>query len=236
MLKQAFLRVMNEPRRKKLAAAAVGSRGTFCRAIGANAEFHEWLKQQGEVPYFTNRYEMYGAVQTTLLGTDPIDYLEFGVRHGASILFWATLNHSPESRFVGFDSFEGLPEAWESATGTSPKGSYSVGGAMPETSDKRVCFIKGWFNDTLRPFMGMFDAHSRLVIHNDADLFSSTLYTLATLDPIIKPGTVLIFDEFANPLHEWAAFQSYLSAFRRKCRLIGASGDYYTQMALELTE
>jgi hypothetical protein len=72
------------------------------------------------------------------------------------------------------------------------------------------------------------------VIHNDGDLFSSTLYTLATLDPILRPGSILIFDEFANPLHEWRAFNDYASAFGRKCKVLGAAGDYYTQVAMEI--
>jgi len=79
-----------------------------------------------------------------------------------------------------------------------------------------------------------FTPRSRVIIHNDGDLFSSTLYTLATLDPILRPGSILIFDEFANPLHEWRAFHDYLSAFGRSCKALGAAGDYYTQVAMEL--
>jgi O-methyltransferase len=79
-----------------------------------------------------------------------------------------------------------------------------------------------------------FNPHSRLIIHNDADLFSSTLYSLATIDPFLQPGSILIFDEFANPLHEWKAFQDYVSAFQRSFKVLGAAGEYYTQVAMEL--
>ena len=48
--------------------------------------------------------------------------------------------------------------------------------------------MKGWFNETLRPFLRDFTPRSRLMIHNDGDLFSSTLYTLATLDPHFAAG------------------------------------------------
>ena len=73
-------------------------------------------------------------------------------------------------------------------------------------------------------------AYSKLVIHNNADLFSSTM---ATLDPIFQPGSVLISDEFSNPLHEWGA-STILPAFRRPCRVLGAAGEYYTQVGMEL--
>lgn len=39
-------------------------------------------------------------------------FLEFGVLDGDSIRHWAGLNANPGSRFVGFDSFEGIPAAW----------------------------------------------------------------------------------------------------------------------------
>ena len=152
-------------------------------------------------------------MQSKVLAEEPIDYLEFGVRYGDSLFKWSALNSHPDSRFFGFDSFEGIPEDWVSVTGESKKGAMSVGGVVPQTSDPRIRFVKGWFNETLRPFLRDFTPRSRLIIHNDGDLFSSTLYTLATLDPILRPGSILIFDEFANPLHEWRAFHDYLLRF-----------------------
>ena len=83
-------------------------------------------------------------------------------------------------------------------------------------------------------FYSIFAPRSRLVIHNDSDLFSPTLYTLATLDPILQPGSILIFDEFANPLHEWCAFSDLCVRLRQKCKVLGVLGDYYTQVAMEL--
>jgi O-methyltransferase len=234
VLKNMALRILTEPRRKKFAAAVIGKHGRFYRAIGANAEFHRWLKAQGNFPYFSHRSELYRYVSGEVVRNAPIDYLEFGVRYGDSILAWAALNAHPNSRFVGFDSFEGLPEDWVSTTGTAAKGAFSVEGKIPETKDERICFVKGWFSDTLRPFLKSFATSSRMIVHNDADLYSSTMFTLATLDPILPLGSILLFDEFANPLHEWAAFQDYVSAFGRKFQLLGAAGDYYTQVALEL--
>ena len=229
-----ILRLLSEPRRKRIASAAVMNQAEFFNALGGNAQFHRWLREQRAFQYFPNRYDLYADLQSRILGQEPIDYLEFGVRYGDSLLRWSTINTHTNSRFIGFDSFEGLPENWTSVTGEAPKGSFSVGGAVPQTADSRIRFIKGWFNDTLRPFLQEFSPRSRLIIHNDGDLFSSTLFTLATLDPILQRGSILIFDEFSNPLHEWRAFQDYVSAFRRTCKVLGAAGEYYTQVAMEI--
>jgi macrocin-O-methyltransferase TylF-like protien len=229
-----LLLLMSEERRKRLASAMFRNQGDFLNALGGNTQLHHWLKANEPFPYFTDRFELYADIQSTKLKDEPIDYLEFGVRYGDSLFKWSRLNTHPESRFVGFDSFEGIPEDWVSVTGESKKGAMSVGGVVPQTTDPRIRFVKGWFNETLRSFLRNFTPRSRLIIHNDGDLFSSTLYTLATLDPILEPGSILIFDEFANPLHEWRAFYDYTAAFSRKCKALGAAGDYYTQVAMEI--
>jgi hypothetical protein len=50
----------------------------------------------------------------------------------------------------------------------------------------------------------------------------------------LQSGSILIFHEFANPLPEWRAFHDYRSACGRKCKALGAAGDYYTQVATEI--
>src|SRR3954466_10337753 len=64
-------------------------------------------------PYFDNRFDMYAdAIKKYNLDKQKIYYLEFGVWKGEAIKWWASKNSNPDSGFFGFDSFEGLPEAW----------------------------------------------------------------------------------------------------------------------------
>ena len=105
------------------------------------------------------------------------------------------------------------------------KGDFGVGGSVPEINDPRVSFVKGWFNDTLPGFLSDFKPKSRLIIHNDSDLYSSTLFCLSELNKIILPGTILVFDEFYSALHEFRALNDYLSAYRRSCHPIGLVDD-----------
>ena len=150
----------------------------------------------------------------------PLDYLEFGVYEGDSIRMWIELNKNPASRFVGFDSFEGLPEAWDTAMGA---GSFDLGGQV------RRSMIRGfpsgdWFNDTISALSENPSLPGRVwPPMSTFDLFSSSLWK-RQLDSIAVPGTHR-WRQFFSALHEFRAFRDYLSAYRRKLRALGCTGD-----------
>lgn len=138
---------------------------------------------------------------------EPVTYLEFGVFEGASMRVWRELLKAPETRLAGFDSFEGLPEDWGHFT---EKQVFDVQGRMPHFDDPRVRLVKGWFDRTLPGFLENFKTPERLIVHLDADLYSSTIYALRQLRPHLRPGTILIFDEFFDREHEMKAFNEFL--------------------------
>ena len=100
---------------------------------------------------------------------------------------------------------------------------------IPDINDTRVQFIKGLFQESLPIFIKENEINSdkRKIIHLDADLFSSTLFVLTTLFPLIRKGDILIFDEFNVPNHEFLAFKIFTESFYVKTRLIGAVNNYY---------
>ena len=203
-------------------------------AVHQLSEFITFAHSTGltERPSFNHRKDLYRYIHDNAIGTEAIDYLEFGVFKGASMRQWIEINEKPDSRFIGFDSFEGLPEDWE---GTYEKGYFSTGGQPPKIDDPRVGWVKGYFQDSLRNFLATFDRRNRLVLHMDADLYSSTLYVLATLDERIAPGTVIIFDEFGNVNDEFRAWIDYTSAFRRQGKPIAWADGFYGVAAFEVT-
>jgi O-methyltransferase len=169
-----------------------------------------------------SRDDLYRHVSDTVVGRSDgadkaIDYLEFGVFEGASIGQWCALNHNPGSRFFGFDSFEGLPEDWHSG---KRRGAFSTGGKLPEIADSRVSFVAGWFQHSMRGFMASYRPQSQLVIHVDCDLYSSTLYCLTTLDPVISSGTLIVLDDFFDALHVYRALTDYCSAYVRQYKIL----------------
>jgi len=153
----------------------------------------------------------------------PIDYLEFGVYRGDSLRLWLDGIPDPDSRFVGFDTFTGLPERWRP---TEPAGHFNANGAVPDIKDQRCSFEVGLFQDTLPSFVARTDLSRRLVINLDADMFTSTLFVLATLAPYLKCGDLIFFDEFSCPLDEFRAFEEFVRSFRVKYEVLGAVYGY----------
>ena len=172
--------------------------------------------------YYSKRYQLYEyVVNTAGLKDTPIHYIEFGVGAGKSIRWWVEHIDHPDSRFYGFDTFEGLPENW----GTFRKG--DMNSQIPQLADERVVFIKGLFQETVPGFIRHQYVHQhRKVIHFDADLFSSTLYALTSMAPLLQPGDILLFDEFNVPNHEFLAFRMFTESYYIKPKLLGAVNNY----------
>src|SRR5262249_37190137 len=137
--------------------------------LQSNARQVAWSREHPVPHVCAHRLELYEYVNREILKLAPIDYLEFGVFKGESIFNWMELNPDPASRFVGFDTFTGLPETWDRISSSRPSGDFDVGGQIPRTNDNRVQFVKGLFQDTLPGFLEHFEPTNPLVIHNDSD-------------------------------------------------------------------
>ena len=161
---------------------------------------------------------------------EKFTYLEFGVSGGDSFFWWIKNNKNPDSKFFGFDTFEGLPEKW---------GVFFNKGEMiaevSSTDDPRAKFIKGLFQNVLKSFIdnNREAINDKLVIHLDADLYSSTLYVLTSLANYLKKGDILIFDEFGVPNHEFLAFKNFIESYYIKYELIGVVNNF-GQVAFEI--
>ncbi|MEP6990316.1 MAG: TylF/MycF/NovP-related O-methyltransferase [bacterium] len=184
--------------------------------------FHEWRRRY-PAPQVDNRESLYQRLLEKEHLDSGIDYLEFGVYRGYTIRWWAEHNRDSQSTFVGFDSFEGLPEDWNKE---SPRGTYATGGKVPDIGDPRCSFVKGMFQDTVHEFFRSHLFDRTLVVHLDADLYSSTLCVLMAVGPHLKNGDVLIFDEFYDYMNEFRALEDYRTAQPFSMEAIGRVGPH----------
>lgn len=165
--------------------------------------YNQWVDAQIPlIPQTPYSALMMGLVQPPLAGS----ILEFGVYSGTSINVIAKAR--PTAPVFGFDSFEGLPDDWIAGF---PKGYFATDGWLPPVP-ANVQLVKGWFDETLPPFVA---AHPEPVslLHVDCDMYSSTKTVFDSLAANIVPGTVIVFDELVNYPgyrdHELKAFYEF---------------------------
>ncbi len=130
--------------------------------------------------------------------------LEFGVFSGRTL---QVITAARDGKNVfGFDSFAGLPEDWRPGF---PAGTFAVD-EPPDVLGAEL--VIGLFEDTLPGFL---DEHPEPVafLHVDADLYSSAATVLHHVGPRLRPGSVIVFDEYFNypgwREHEYRAWQEY---------------------------
>ena len=135
------------------------------------------------------------------------DYLEFGVFRGASLL--NAQKRADElklgaMRFIGFDSFNGLPDEPDQHKKMFYKGQYSCSEQQVRTwlsqygADwRRLVLVPGFYAATLTPEskrkLGLTKCAVAML---DCDIYSSTKLALTWIDDLIGPGSVLIFDDW----------------------------------------
>ncbi len=140
-----------------------------------------------DVPAFKNDFALleFALKKVTLDGL----HCEFGVFQGTTINHLAGLT---SKTIHGFDSFEGLPEFWRP---NFDKGRFAV--AKLPSVRANVQLHKGWFNESLPPFLAA-NKGPAAFLHIDCDLYSSTKTIFQLFRDRIRPGTVIVFDEMFN--------------------------------------
>ena len=191
-----------------------------------------WCNQHRSKNLFDHPRDLHAHVMEMQMLRGPLNYLEFGVHKGESIVWWLAKNKHPESRFVGFDSFRGLPVDWRAGF---PKGHFATNGKTPDIQDERCSFEVGWFHETLPRFVRQFSSENPTVINLDADLYGSTLLVLCLLVGTLKKNDVVILDDFSDSLHVFRAFLDFVSSYPVEYDLV-AQHPRYNRIAVQIRD
>jgi len=138
----------------------------------------------------------------------PGDLIETGVWRGGATIFMRGILKAygiTDRRVWVADSFEGLPKPdvakyaadegdihhtldFLAVTMDDVKANFARYGLL----DDQVCFLKGWFKDTLpsAPIKRL------AVVRLDGDMYESTMDSLSNLYPRLSPGGYLIVDDY----------------------------------------
>lgn len=162
-------------------------------------------------------------------GNDIGDYLEFGVFNGSSLssMYLTAQKLELNSRFFGFDAFQGLPAGAEKEDdGVWKKGFYACSfekmneclkekGVDPD----KVNWVKGWYQDTLNTeLIKKYDLKKLGIVFIDCDTYSSSKTVLDFVAPLIKEPVIICLDDWKlndldiKGLGEYKSFNEFLEA------------------------
>lgn len=159
------------------------------------------------------RYELFQAVADM-----PGDIVECGVLNGGGVLYWARLlqvfNPLSQRKVIGFDTFEGYPNSMKGDQDKKTSDSFlkaaQYNGASPEQImaaaaslglDHRIELVKGDATVAIKEYIQKNVGFRAALVNLDFDIYEPTLAALENLYPIVIPGGVIAFDEYA--VHQW---------------------------------
>lgn len=166
---------------------------TFSQLIGRNALL-QWIKEHLE------KCDVNGS------------YFEFGVLNGESMTETYFVLRDQVDRYIGFDSFKGLPKLSEldhESIKLQPsfyEGNYSstdydvikkiiLASGMPQ---ENLLLVEGFLENTLtKELQESLDTNRKAsVVHLDVDLYVSTKQALDFIYPFLQTGTWLMCDDY----------------------------------------
>jgi len=166
------------------------------------------------------------------LDGQPGTILEFGVYGGRTLEYLAIQlldRMNPMSKLYGFDSFKGIAKETEGVWRPDRHGegmmSLSAEYVVKKISDlgikvgidERFHLVSGFFCDSLTPDLAA-TIYNLAFVNIDVDIHSSTVELLEWITPMLRVGTILFFDDWADPIDvkirddEWGehlAFRQY---------------------------
>ena len=180
-----------------------------------------------EVEHQVGRYANMKAIISEIEeGPIPGDVIEFGTWQGLGLILLESAFRSVNSprKFIGIDSFLGLPESstvWE--LGAFSNTSYDKAFANIEKSfgeNNSFLLIKGWFNEERVREQLYSETTDVCLVHFDADLGSSTRDALVIIEKYLHQISHPVYflfddwgchpDEVPDAFHDWLTHASKL--------------------------
>lgn len=170
--------------------------------------YRKWMRQD-YIPFFEQEKEyIFCSIASFSHVNRPSTgyYFEFGCHSGKTMkLAWKHTRYLFDWTYVGFDSFEGLPEIkpsdeqviWEKgklATAEEDFVQISTSTGMPRD---RLITVKGFYDQVLTPKLADdLSGKKAAAIYIDCDLYESTVPILEFIKDFLQIGTIIAFDDW----------------------------------------
>lgn len=180
------------------------------------ANFTNWARTR-DIARFLARFQLFQLIETV-----PGCIFECGVHYGGGLSSWQHLSEIYEPvnftrRIFGFDTFEGFPNTTSfdcpTAGNSHSRGDFTVEiheNLIVDTLEQievsrkihvpeRFNIVKGDISQTLPALLESDASISIALLYLDLDLYEPTVNVLKTCLPRLPKGSLVVFDEYADP-------------------------------------
>ena len=174
--------------------------------------------------YFSEFFELIKGV--------PGDVIEVGFGRGNSYLCLLTLASRSNRKLIGFDSFQGFPEAthYDKSIRNPQKGEWSVR-TLEEATNQVEYFdklsksewrlVKGFLEESLPNYT---ESNPLALLHIDVDLYSGHKAALEKFFPILAEGGLVVFDDYGE--ESWPGATHAVDEYFMNTKWIIQKNDY----------
>jgi hypothetical protein len=183
----------------------------YAESLVMSARYHQllglspWARDSGR---FIDRIALWKrAVAPRLLNAGAVA-LEFGVADGLATRWWSR-SGVVFAAWHGFDTFEGLPWAWDRAgVPVMSAGTFAPSGGAGSVPQLASAFPYTWHTGLIEDTLPTFARpDAPLFVMIDVDLLEPTVVILEWLRINGRPGDLVYFDEPCDPWNEGLALR-----------------------------
>ena len=168
--------------------------------LGEAASFNSFIRTKyPQIKHLKSREKLYSAIHEKLNHESRVGFiiLEFGVAQGNGTKWWSRKTVNQEMEYIGFDTFTGLPQTWiRRGVVYREKGFFDQKNSLPSfPEDSRISFCVGMVQDNSDEIVRLMKKNGQKIILLDLDLYDPTLFVWKTIEPLLKKGDIVYFDE-----------------------------------------
>ena len=197
--------------------------GSKARVTRLSAQFvFKTHEEFPEAKFFHSREKLWSSFAGTI-GDKPWIGFEFGVASGDATKTFLKMPYAVNClQWNGFDTFFGLPNAW----GDLSAGAFSTNGVPPKIENQIVNWHVGLIEKTCTNIQTLNLLDQRFIVIFDFDLYSATKSAWTAIEPHLKSGDILYFDE-AYESDESQIIEEIIASKKLYFRVLG-----YTTMGI----
>lgn len=184
----------------------------FLSDLGDASSFNLELRRYFKIKTYSGRKKLWKYLISLNSKQEQFKVIEFGVAHGDSTRWWLKNVKNPNFRYIGFDTFSGLPNNWvRNGYVYLDVNSFNNNGIPPiKNIDNRAEFIVGNVLDKSQEISTAMQGDINKIILFDMDLYEPSKFAFAEILQLLNSGDIIYFDQAFDSSNERLILREFI--------------------------